>query len=220
MKLRLVTTSAIAALVLGFSGAIAYRHELLGGPSPIPSEDVLTAHDTIVSGPKLTPIEEALQNPRKFNPLPPEQIDTETLWLARVIFSETKRASEQAVVAWVVRNRVDTRYRGKRSYQSVVLDPYQFSAFRPGEEKGVYYAGLTQYSRVPGWQTALKIAHAVKTTEDIHRPFSSKTRHFYSQRSMSGTAAPSWARGIVPVEIEYSSIEIDERRFRFYEDIS
>ncbi|GEM_PF-1079850 len=220
MKLKLFTTSTLMVGVLSFSGVIAYRHELLGGPTPIPSEEVLTAQVSNVTATRLTPLEEALQNPKKFTPLPPEQIDTETLWLARVIFSETKRADEQALVAWVVRNRVDTRYRGKHSYQSVILDPYQFSAFRPGEEKGQYYAGLTRYSRVPGWQTALKIAHAVRTTEETHRPFSSKTRHFYSQRSMSGTAAPSWARGIVPVEIEYTSIEIDERRFRFYEDIS
>jgi len=168
----------------------------------------------------LTPIEEALQNPRKFAPLPPEQIDSETLWLARVIFSETKRADEQALVAWVVRNRVDTRYRGRNTYEGVVLDPYQFSAFRPGSEKGVFYAGLHPQSRVPGWQTALKIAHSVRYADPDHRPFSSRTRHFYSQRSMTGTAAPSWAQGVAPVSIGYESIEVDERRFRFYEDIS
>ncbi len=220
MKMRLYTAGIVAAIVVGSSGVIAYEHELFGGPSTVSADSLLTAHPVVVPGPRLTPIEEALQDPRKFEPIAPEHIDSETLWLARVIFSETKRPDEQALVAWVVRNRVDTRYRGRSSYEGVVLDPWQFSAFRPGSEKGVFYSGLNVHSRVPGWQTALRIAHTVRNADPRHRPFSAETRHFYSQRSMSGTAAPSWAHGVAPVEIGYHSVQVDERRFRFYEDIS
>jgi hypothetical protein len=220
MKLKLYTVGIVAAVVIGSSGVIAYEHELIGRPSPVPADSVTTVHPVMVPGPRLTPIEEAIRDPRKFQPLAPEQIDSETLWLARVIFSESKRPEEQVLVAWVVRNRVDTQYRGRRSYQGVVLDPWQFSAFRPESEKVLFYTGLNAYSQVPGWQTALQIAHTVRFADPRLRPFSSETRHFYSQRSMSGTAAPAWAHGMAPVEIGYHSIDVEAHRFRFYEDIS
>lgn len=220
MKLKLFTTGTVAAIVLGSSCMIAYRHELIGGPSPLPEEAHVVAHPVMVPGPKLTPIEEALHNPRKFKPLSPDQIDSETLWLARVIYSETKRADEQVLVAWVVRNRVESRYRGKATYEGVVLDPWQFSAFQPDNEKRPFYAGLNASSRVPGWQTALNIAYNVRRADHRHRPFSPSTRHFYSQRSMTDAVSPHWAEGMAPVEIGYHSIQIDERRFRFFEDVS
>ncbi len=61
----------------------------------------------------------------------PADLEEPTLWLARAIYSETKLPHEQELVAWVVRNRVETAYRGRRTYRAVVLDPYQFSAFQP-----------------------------------------------------------------------------------------
>ena len=220
MNMKLYTTGIVAALVISSSGVIAYEHELFGGPSPVSPDSSLTAQPIEVPGPRLTPVEEALKDPRNFHPLTPEQIDSETLWLARVIFSETKRPDEQVLVAWVVRNRVDTRYRGRSSYQGVVLDPWQFSAFLPGSDKAAHYTSLTAYSRVPGWQLALRIAYTVRFADPRHRPFSKNTRHFYSQRSMSGTGAPIWAHGLAPVDIGYHSIEVDPYRFRFFEDIS
>lgn len=48
--------------------------------------------------------------------------EDEILWLARTIFSETKRPHEQELVAWVVRNRVETGYRGNATYEAAVLD--------------------------------------------------------------------------------------------------
>lgn len=220
MNFKLLSMPALIAAIASFSGVIAFHYNLFGGPSPVPTEEALAAHEIVSSAPRFSPIEEALRNPKRLAPLPPEQIDTETLWLARVIFSETKRVDEQALVAWVVRNRVETRYRGKRTYQSVVLDPYQFSAFSPGNEKRAFYAGLTPHSRVPGWQTALKIAHAVRHADSNYRPFSTHTRHFYSERSMVRMRPPRWAEGLVPVKIGYSSIDVDVRRFRFYEGVA
>ena len=151
--------------------------------------------------------------------LPPKAIDTETLWLARCIYSETKRPEEQELVAWAVRNRVETGYRGNHSYRETVLDPYQFSAFNPGSADRRYLLNLAPHSQNMGWQRTLKIAYHVLRAEASERPFSVKTRHFFSERSMLGGMHPNWAEThkLVSVAEKY---DLDLRRFRFYKDIS
>lgn len=209
----------VAAGLLSFAGVLAFVLELSGKPGDrLWIEDHLVA-DSVLLAPKLTPMEMALLYPRKLAPLPPEKIDTETLWLARAIYSETKRPEEQLLVAWVVRNRVETAYRGKRTYRDVVLDPYQFSAFLPDYHKRPYYAGLSALSSAPGWQKALRIAYTVRSLDPIYRPFSVETRHFFSERSMPEGQTPAWARDILPVNPE-RAFDIDEQRFRFFEGIS
>lgn len=141
----------------------------------------------------------------------------EVLWLARVIYSETKRPHEQELVAWVVRNRVETNYRGEASYREVVLDPYQFSAFNRGSAKRAHYSSLTWSSTAPGFQRALSIAEQVAHAPATMRPFSETTRHFFSRRSMAGGATPAWARGMRPVALDRS---IEPDRFRFYDQVS
>ncbi len=143
-------------------------------------------------------------------------IDEDVLWLARVIYSETKRADEQELVAWVVRNRVETAYRGENTYRGVVLDPWQFSAFNHNAPKRAHYANLTQDCEEPGWATAVAIAEFVSEAPAYERPFETTTRHFYSERSMVGRSAPAWANGQRPVSLDR---DIDERRFRFYANI-
>lgn len=147
--------------------------------------------------------------------LPPEKIDTGTLWMARVIYSETKKPEEQELVAWVVRNRKETEYRGKDTYKEIALDPYQFSAFIQGTRTRNEYTSLTPHSKAPGWQNALSIAKEVKEAPDSLRPFPETTRHFYSQQSMAGGRAPAWARGKHPVKPE-RPVKLNARRFRFY----
>lgn len=163
-------------------------------------------------------IAEVLENPRKVKPLPAEKIDSETLWLARVIYSETKRPEEMELVAWVVRNRVETKYRGKQTYQSAVLDPYQFSAFNPGDRKRTHYSGLTANSNAPGFSNAITIAHSVRNADANYRPFSQKTRHFYSEQSMVGVKHPNWAKGGKKVNPQ-RDYQVDERRFRFFAEV-
>lgn len=218
MNYKLSSRLLSAAIVLSSIGLIAFRSDILGISllhlEQVPSKEITE------SGPKLNPLEEALLNPKKFTPLPPEKIDVETLWLARAIFSESKRLDEQALVAWVVRNRVDTSYRGKRSYQSVILDPHQFSAFSPSSQKKSFYTGLNAKSDEPGWQSALHIAYAVRHAEGSLRPFSKETRHFYSERSLGDNLAPDWAVGLHPVQIKYESVDLDHWRFRFFEGVS
>lgn len=155
----------------------------------------------------------------RMDPLPVQQVDTETLWLARGIYSETKQAQEQELVAWTIRNRVETRYRGNASYQEAVLDPYQYSAFIEGTSTRAHYTSLTAQSREAGFQNALAIAKQVKEAEAEARPFSETTRHFFSEQSMKGGRHPNWSVGEEPV-VPSRPIVLDAKRFRFYEDIA
>jgi hypothetical protein len=159
---------------------------------------------------------------RRLPVLPPQElkkIDNETLWLARCIYSETKRPEEQELVAWVVRNRVETGYRGNDSYKEAVLDPYQFSAFIEGTKTREHYGSLTVDSKVPGWQKALTIAKTVRELPAQHRPFSRNTRHFYSEQSMVDGRTPDWAKDGKVVKPE-RDFELEARRFRFYVGVS
>jgi len=145
-----------------------------------------------------------------------EALMDDVLWLARCIYSETKRPDEQELVAWVVRNRVETAYRGGRTYREVVLDPWQFSAFNQNSPKRRHYSNLDLDSRARGWQTAIAIAQDVIQAPAYERPFPVRTRHFYSERSMVGRSQPDWAVGRRPVALDRP---VDPRRFRFYSEI-
>ena len=151
--------------------------------------------------------------------VPATSIDTETLWLARCIYSETARPEEQELIAWVVRNRVESNYRGKKTYRRVVLDPYQFSAFNADSPKSSYYLSLTPLHKQDGWQRTLSIAYYVRHARPHYRPFSENTLHFYSEQSMVGPKIPAWATGSEPIQTP-DRYALDERRFRFYEGIS
>ncbi|MBI5004915.1 MAG: cell wall hydrolase, partial [Candidatus Lloydbacteria bacterium] len=52
--------------------------------------------------------------------------EKEILWLARGVYSEKKNEEEMRLIAWVIRNRVETKYRGT-TYQEVVTSDKQFS---------------------------------------------------------------------------------------------
>ena len=207
-----------AACFLSFTGVFALTGETndTSTTAPISLEEV---HANRVELQFESPYEEALLRPKRLKPLPPEKIDSETLWLARAIFSETKRPEEQLLVAWVIRNRVDTRFRGRKTYRDVVLDPFQFSAFLPDQQKRTFYTSLTPHSRVPGWSTALQIADYVRKSSPTERPFSVDTRHFYSERSMVDRQAPDWADGRDPVE-HNRPFKIDQERFRFFSGVT
>jgi hypothetical protein len=143
-------------------------------------------------------------------------VTDDVLWLARVIYSETKRPYEQELVAWVVRNRVETQYNGVQTYEDAVLAPWQFSAFNHNAPKRVHYVGLDENSDAAGWQTAIEIAAEVIDAPAYERPFAQTTRHFYSEVSMVGRSHPAWASGQRPVALDR---EVDERRFRFFSNI-
>ena len=142
-------------------------------------------------------------------------IDPETLWLARCIYSESDVPYEQEVVAWVVRNRVATAYRGRRTYRDVVLDPYQFSAFNPQSPRRRYYRSLMPDDRRGRWQRALQIAAYVRRAPWSERPFEADVRHFYSEVSMKGRRHPAWSAGQTSVPSRRPRA-IDPYRFRFF----
>ena len=144
-----------------------------------------------------------------------DQFHQEWLWLARCIYTETKRMDEQVLVAWVVRNRVETEYRGKNTYKRVILDPYQFSAFNPGTSSRRYYARLDTTYKDRVWQQALKVAYRVIKADASMRPFAVTTRHFFSERSMKGDTMPAWTENHTPVTLQ----GIEDERFRFYDGV-
>jgi hypothetical protein len=147
-----------------------------------------------------------------------EQVTDDVLWLARAIYSETKRPEEQELVAWTIRNRVETNYRGKDTFEETVLDPWQYSAFNRNSPKRHHYSSLAPTSTAKGFQTALRVAHDVYHAPTTLRPFPETTRHFYSERSMVGGRTPAWARGKRPVQL--ADHDIDPRRFRFFAAIA
>jgi hypothetical protein len=161
------------------------------------------------------PSQDAIEHPRP----QPTGLDESTLWLARAIYSETKLPHEQELVAWVIRNRMETKFRGRGSYKDVVLDPYQFSAFNPGASKRQFFLSLTPDLKLPAWQQALWIAHYVQHADPVFRPFSIETRHFFSERSMDDQRSPYWVnhQQFVSPGWDY---RVNKRRFRFYKEIS
>ena len=177
----------------------------------LPADTSAAPH--VVVEPNVTPTFDVRQLPA----VPANLIDDETLWLARAIYSETKRPDEQWLVAWVIRNRVETRYRGRRTYQEVVLDPFQFSAFNEGNPKRASYESLTPESSVAGWQRVLRIAYHARHLDGVHRPFPRSTRHFYSERSLPA-GAPVWAEGQHPIDLP-ATFDIEAERFRFFSGV-
>lgn len=131
------------------------------------------------------------------------------LWLARVIYSETKVKEEQIIVAWVVRNRVETDYRGATSYEDVARDPGQFSGLRK-----VSKLDYTDTDR-RAWMDTVAIARAVYFADPSLRPIARSVRHFYSPEAL--VRDPNWARNKKPAVV----LRDDEGsvRFAFYDSI-
>ena len=145
----------------------------------------------------------------------PPLVRDEVVWLARCIYSESDRTDEQRLVAWVVRNRVETQYRGS-TYREVVLSSFQFSAFNAPTTRRAFLLGLDVGAEAPGWAEALAIALDVHQAPPEARPFPITTRHFYSPVSMQPAGrTPDWALGAEPLALA----GVDPWRFRFYAEV-
>lgn len=140
----------------------------------------------------------------------------EVLWLARCLYTESDRAEEQRYVAWVVRNRVETAYRG-RTYREVVLETKQFSAFNAPSPRRDSVLAWGPGTPRPSWQQALRVALRVYEAPASERPFPVTVRHFYSPVSMPGGATPPWAVGRTP--LDNGPLGVDPHRFRFYDGL-
>lgn len=141
-----------------------------------------------------------------------------TLWLARVVYSETGRRHEQELVAWVVRNRVETRYRGESTYSGVVIDPFQFSGFNPRAVTRPFLLEVDSTYSSRQWNQAFDVARDVLLADASRRPFPITTRHFYSERSLGESDIPLWAVEIEPISVH--PYRVDEKRFRFFDRVS
>jgi len=139
----------------------------------------------------------------------------EILWLARIIYSETKKESEQVLVAWIVRNRVDTEFRGS-TYEQVAKSPAQFSGLHSGDAQYSHNISREYESAGESWKKALSIAKAVYFADESLRPFPETVRHFYSPRSV--LVDPDWAATHKPVVVLKDN-ENEQVRFAFYDSV-
>lgn len=164
----------------------------------------------------------ALLNPWGIRPVHSGNIDEGTLWLARAMFSESKRHDEQELVGWVVRNRVESEHRGCNSYKSCVLDPFQFSAFIESRPSANFYIGLDLSPislSIPGWKKTLALAYYIRHADDELRPFPRTVLHFYSEQSLlDPEISPEWVQDWTPIT-PARNFQLDEERFRFYSGI-
>jgi hypothetical protein len=137
------------------------------------------------------------------------------LWLARAVYSETKIKEEQLLIAWVIRNRLESESYGD-TYRSVVLARGQFSGLNPTDSQ--YYINIVRsYGEDgPGWNSALAVAKAVYYADNTLRPFSKTVQHFYSPRSTS--TVPDWAADQSASHIVRDA-ESESIRFAFYDNI-
>jgi hypothetical protein len=143
-----------------------------------------------------------------------QEDEQEILWFARAIRSETERTDEQYLIAWIIRNRVDTGFRGT-TYKEVVLSPGQFSGLvNPRDPNYARNRARTYESQDPAWKTALATAKDVYYAGDSERPFAKTVRHFYSPEIV---AAPGWARDKSPVHKTTDGTHYV--RFAFYEGV-
>lgn len=139
--------------------------------------------------------------------------DEEILWLARVIFSETKDADEMEKIAWVVRNRVKDGRWGY-SYKKVALSPSQFSGLNSWDSQYHININIDRSINNPSWQKALAIADEVYNANYDDRALHGSVQHFYSPHVVR---TPSWAKNKEPVLITYNST--GQQTFRFYDGI-
>ena len=139
----------------------------------------------------------------------------EILWLARIIYSETKVEAEMPLIGWVVRNRVETGFRGS-TYREVALSKNQFSGLNATDSRYAHNISL-DYTDTDNriWQKALKIAEDIYFDDEANRPFPQSVRHFYSPIAVN---APSWADD----EKLYHAVQTshdEPARFAFYVNV-
>lgn len=139
----------------------------------------------------------------------------EILWLARIVYSETKSPNEQVLIAWVVRNRVEAEYKGQ-TYKEVASRSSQFSGLNVFDKQYRHNITRNYDSSGQSWENALSISEAVYFAPNWLRPFAGDVKHFYSPKSVK--FEPEWAADHKPVLL-VKDPEKKYVRFAFYGDI-
>jgi len=119
-------------------------------------------------------------------------------WTTRAIVSETTRPREMRVIAEIIRNRVESGWRGHQTYKGVILDPYQFSAFNPGRgTPSVYRAMTRENTPFPSiWREARGIAEKVLKAKREDLLTTRRVLHFHHRQ-----VTPKWAYRLERVEV-------------------
>lgn len=146
-----------------------------------------------------------------------EKSRQEILLLARAIYSETKneKNGEMVKVGCVIRNRVETGYRGV-TYEEVVFAEAQFSGLNPRDRQYLINTTIDYENANPAWRNALQVAGLVYNYGELICQFPLTVRHFYSPVAVKKT--PEWALGKKPVDIIYNETGTGIR-FAFYEGV-
>lgn len=138
----------------------------------------------------------------------------EILWLARAVYSETKVRGEQELVAWVIRNRVESA-KYPDTYEGVVRARGQFSGLHPTDRQYDVNVSREYTDTGHGWDSALEIAEDVYFAQSTERPIDAGVTHFYSPISVVHT--PDWAQG-EPAHV-VKDTERGYTRFAFYANV-
>lgn len=142
-------------------------------------------------------------------------VEREILWLARAVYSETKDAHEQKLVAWVIRNRVEAGFRGL-TYEEVVLASNQFSGLNPLDPQYAINISRDYGDAGEAWLSALALASQVYSAPASERLVPKEVLHFYSP--ISARREPLWASGREPVHL-IKDENSGYTRFAFYDGI-
>lgn len=139
---------------------------------------------------------------------------SEILWMARVLYSETKLPEEMPYIAWVLRNRVELGHRawdseaGKNTYKGAALAKSQFSGMHPHLDRhATTNLSMNYQSTGYAWEQALKIAEQVYYSDGSDRVLGQNVIYFYSPIAIS---PPDWAYRVTKVH------EFESRRFAFF----
>ncbi len=124
-------------------------------------------------------------------------------YLAKTIYGEARGESIEAKywVAWVIRNRVDARWRGQKTYESVVTDPYQFSCWN---ENDVNRPKLDNPKGI-AWNECWEIAVSVYTAPAFFNPIP-RVFHYHD----TSISPPSWTEKLMLVTFP------EARKFKFW----
>lgn len=117
----------------------------------------------------------------------PERMPSREL-LARTIWGEARGESYEGMLAVgeVMMNRLRTNYRGKRTIQDVILDPYQFSAWLASDPNRslMLAVGFAAARFSQAWKAAGEVLDGARVLG------ADDWRHYYNP----DVASPSWAK--------------------------
>lgn len=146
-------------------------------------------------------------------------------WLGLCLVTESNRPSEWPYIAWVVRNRLDS-HRFRHTYEAVILQPSQFSAFNKWTASPSSVDPLLVFRHmVRGYTWVEQIFHAgdialqvINADRKTSAPFPITVCHYWSPVSMRPLGRkPTWADSAKRL---FTPDGIDPNRFIFADGVA